>query len=483
MPLLHYISRLNELTSKLKLSPRIELFLLFLTIAFMGATHHDKVRVAPGVIYHDMKSDEGPRSIGVLEIDLTNPFIKLTSVKADNQLAARERTSELSHLMDYPSHWVVGAINGDFFSLEGVPEGMQAMDGRIISSPNKWSAFGMTANGKPFIEIIQLNATVLARNGKTHDIHGINDPRLTGDMIVYNSFYGTTTGTNPWGIEALITAEDEYTINDTMRAIISRMEDGKGNMPIPADGFVLSGHDESREFILNNFRVGDAVKIYLGLSPEKRKVKDVIGGVPRIVRDGHVSVEHRLEGISDKFALDRHPRTAVGFSQDSTRLYFVTVDGRQPDHSVGMSLYELADFMVGFGIHQGLNLDGGGSTTMVVRNRVVNRPSDATEERPVANALLVISTAPSGDPSQIRIIPRNIILSPGQNQQFSVQILDSNDNPVSGFHTSILWRCDAAIGSITPEGIFSSVAAGDSGFIYARSINMGDSIKINSRCQ
>jgi exopolysaccharide biosynthesis protein len=82
-----------------------------------------------------------------------------------------------------------------------------------------------------------------------------------------------------------------------------------------------------------------------------------------------------------KYDTDIHPRTAVGFSQDSTKLYFFTVDGRQPGYSVGMSLEELASYMLGWGVYQGVNLDGGGSTTMVVRNIVVNSPSDPEGER------------------------------------------------------------------------------------------------------
>jgi exopolysaccharide biosynthesis protein len=91
----------------------------------------------------------------------------------------------------------------------------------------------------------------------------------------------------------------------------------------------------------------------------------------------------------------RHPRTAVGMSRDGRRLWLVTVDGRQPDHSAGMSLLELGTLMRNLGAVQAINLDGGGSTAMVVRNRagelvVVNKPSDAQGERAVGNALAVV---------------------------------------------------------------------------------------------
>jgi exopolysaccharide biosynthesis protein len=71
----------------------------------------------------------------------------------------------------------------------------------------------------------------------------------------------------------------------------------------------------------------------------------------------------------------------------------VVVDGRQPGYSRGVDLYELADMMKEFGCYEAMNLDGGGSSTMVIRNSIVNRPSDAEGPRPVANALLILDTS------------------------------------------------------------------------------------------
>jgi exopolysaccharide biosynthesis protein len=83
------------------------------------------------------------------------------------------------------------------------------------------------------------------------------------------------------------------------------------------------------------------------------------------------------------------------------RIHIVAVDGRQPAHSDGMSLQELGDFMLAHGITDAMNLDGGGSTTLVVRGQIANRPSDTNGERAVANALLVI------DQSQAASCARN----------------------------------------------------------------------------
>jgi exopolysaccharide biosynthesis protein len=96
-----------------------------------------------------------------------------------------------------------------------------------------------------------------------------------------------------------------------------------------------------------------------------------------------------VEGTFPRFSAQRHPRTAIGFSRDSTTLFMVTVDGRRETDS-GMSLVELAKLLLDVGVYQGMNFDGGGSTTMVVEGKVVNRPSDSTGERAVGSGLLVV---------------------------------------------------------------------------------------------
>ncbi|HEY3247256.1 MAG TPA: phosphodiester glycosidase family protein, partial [bacterium] len=85
----------------------------------------------------------------------------------------------------------------------------------------------------------------------------------------------------------------------------------------------------------------------------------------------------------------RHPRTAVGTLADGRIVLFV-VDGRSPYHSLGMTLLELAMELRRLGAVDALNLDGGGSTTMVVHGRVINLPSDENGERPVGSVLLVL---------------------------------------------------------------------------------------------
>ena len=84
----------------------------------------------------------------------------------------------------------------------------------------------------------------------------------------------------------------------------------------------------------------------------------------------------------------RHPRTLIGIDRKGM-LWLVAVDGRQPDYSTGMTFAELLTLCARLDLVNALNLDGGGSTTMVAAGALINRPSDATGPRPVSDALVV----------------------------------------------------------------------------------------------
>ena len=84
----------------------------------------------------------------------------------------------------------------------------------------------------------------------------------------------------------------------------------------------------------------------------------------------------------------RNPRTAIGWNDKE--FFFVVVDGRSKELSIGVRFAELADLMVELGCKEALNLDGGGSTTLWLGGKVVNHPSEKGVERNVANALVLV---------------------------------------------------------------------------------------------
>lgn len=135
--------------------------------------------------------------------------------------------------------------------------------------------------------------------------------------------------------------------------------------------------------------------------PEMQKLFAVNGG-PTLFKNGEPHDSDDLEGwainkdISEGQADNMHgwinvrnPRTAVGI-QESGRIFIITIDGRAPGISVGATIPEMREVMAFLEVQNAINLDGGGSTAMVVRGELVNRPSDSTGERPVGDAIVII---------------------------------------------------------------------------------------------
>lgn len=124
---------------------------------------------------------------------------------------------------------------------------------------------------------------------------------------------------------------------------------------------------------------------------EWKKVVHAIGGGPGLIKNGEFTVTNNYEGFGKKNFIDkRHPRTAMGFNSKTNRMFWVVVDGRQPEWSDGMNLIELTHLMADLGCDNALNFDGGGSTTCVVNGKVSNRPSGKDRQlRAVSNAWIV----------------------------------------------------------------------------------------------
>jgi exopolysaccharide biosynthesis protein len=120
------------------------------------------------------------------------------------------------------------------------------------------------------------------------------------------------------------------------------------------------------------------------------RAANAVGGAGLLMLNGRTLTEWADEQLTSGFDTTRHPRTLIGVdAQDA--IWLVTVDGRQPALSLGMSFTELQGLSRRLGLRSSLNLDGGGSTTMVVRGHVVNHPSDAGGPRKVSDAILVFA--------------------------------------------------------------------------------------------
>jgi hypothetical protein len=229
---------------------------------------------------------------------------------------------------------------------------------------------------------------------------------------------------------------------------------------------------------INNFEVGGNFQVLMTMEPLRDHINMMVGGLPRLIREGEVSIEWKEENIRESFASKRHPRTAVGFTEDQQKVLFFVVDGRQPGYSVGMTLQELAEYMCEWGVYQGVNLDGGGSSTMVIHGDVVNQPSDPSGERAVANALMVINGLDRTESKSLNIDPDEIYLHPGSKIRFQVNFQEMNYLPIQNLPDSVRWYCPKNLGSVDKSGLFLANSILTSGYLYVQTDSMIDSARI-----
>ena len=364
-------------------------------------------QVAPGLVHRRLVATQGPFTINVVEVDLRRRDLAVSAMHAFDSLRGRERTSAMVARRANAGMPVFAAVNADFFDLKtGENENNQVVNGEVLKavpltdSPfdslhTIHSQFAMTCDGHPQIERFAFSGAVLTPPPAVAvlPLDAVNF-RPRGDAtVLYTAAYRTT----PNDSAARGTVEIPFRLaarnGDTLSLQAIAPAQTGGGLTIAADHAVLSGSGAAAEVIrrlAGSVASGAPLRVVLAFSPRRGRLCALVGGWPRLVVDGRSIADSvdRLEGTFPRFSVTRHPRTAVGFSRDSTTLYLITVDGRS-ESSSGMSLAELAALMQSLGVAHGLNLDGGGSTTLVLRGRVVNHPSDSTGERTVGNALLV----------------------------------------------------------------------------------------------
>jgi len=455
----------------------LNLFILLIPSNLYPQNQYDTLEnkiVGPGVTYIKLDVPSVPWKIDILKVEVFNPFIKVETVKSLDKLGAgREKTSAMSLRKNAVGHWSVGAINADFFDLAtGTPNNIQVVNGELLRKERPdYPVVGFDSSdhysiSKPgFVSKLILNDTVFT-------INGINEARGAGQITAYNSYFGNTTGTNNSGSEFILYPVNRWYVNDTIYARIDSVRINSGGTTLPAGAMIISVEGVHTNFLNSNLNKNDTVKILVNVLPGIRKAVEMLGGHPIIVTDGAVAPLN----ASDPFVTTRHPRTVIGFSADSTIMYLVTVDGRQVLYSRGMDLYELAQLMIDIGAHNAMNFDGGGSTTMVVRNEVVNSPSDPEGERTVANALLVVSRAPMGPLSKLNLKPQNSRIFIGKTIQFTVEGTDIYYNPITVNPGLVQYSVSKpSIGTINSNGLFTAGGQQDSGYVYATYQGIKDS--------
>lgn len=351
-------------------------------------------------------TDRGPWVVRVLTVD---PAVFRGSLAGDfgPDLERRETTSALA-----AAKGAVAGVNAGFFVLDpaagapGDPAGVGVYDGRLLSEAvNGRPAFAFSVDGHARVVRDTWKGTV-SGGGRALVLDGLNRvPGLirncggVGDSPTDRPLHDTTC-TDP---DELVAFTSDYGAATPAGPGVEAVLDGHGRVLAvrsPRGGPLAPGTQSVQA-------TGALVDDLTGLAQPGRKLTVsghlrggradyVINGGPELVRNGRQHATPNRDGMVRPgdpsfyygWAAKRNPRTIAGVDGRG-RVLLVTVDGRATT-SLGLSIAESAAVAQALGMRDAINLDGGGSTTMVVGGSVINSPSDAAGERPVGDAILVL---------------------------------------------------------------------------------------------
>lgn len=368
----------------------------------------------------DGKETTGPWAVNVLEVDLTQFEGKIVPALANEIIPGNEPLTSIATRTN-----ALAAVNGGFFIIgetDGTPgdlAGISVIDGNLVSEAiNGRTNLILSSDSELDASIATLvsQQTVISPDGAVRIIDGLNrQPGLirscggvggdlptqepkhdftctdSSELILFTPAFGETTEPGE-GVEILLDASGE---------VIEEREQ-RGGL-IPANGLILSGTGDAAEWLRSHAQLGTKVNVNASILAQGEnlpitKALGIVNGGPRLLRDGAIEIPATAEGFHQpdnpefyyRFGIRRNPRTFAGITAEE-KLLLVTVDGRQPEWSVGASFTESAQILLSLGAVAGVNLDGGGSTAITIGNQLVNRPSDLSGERPIGDAIIITS--------------------------------------------------------------------------------------------
>ena len=426
-------------------------------------TLHSSSPITSGATLSEYTWDiaDGMVKAAVLEIDLTDPYVQLEVVPGQGKFTQRSTVTKMADRTD-----AIAMVNGDFYNTkaEGAPIGTTVIDGRLVSSQSYLTGvycLGISSDRTAYIDAFSFEGEVTAANGESYGLSGLNKTFYweettglhshIGRLHLYSDLWGGSTR----GMDSYVGTPAEVLIKNNRVTEVAF--DGGFDTAVPDGCYILHGDGNAAEFLKNNMKVGDYVQIDYTSSPAK-SWQMVIGGHALLVDQGkQVSYTKDLSALGGVRA-----RTAAGISKDGKKVYIVAVEGRTSD-SAGITLGNLSLLMTKLGVWKAVNLDGGGSTTMVSRPlgdtervRIID-PERNGSERSVVEGLGVFSTAPAGSVKGISIAGSQTLLI-GETATYDLRAYDQYYNPVT--NTSVIELTEPTGLGTLDNGKFTASQAG-----------------------
>ena len=337
--------------------------------------------VQRGLNYREIRQDtvRGARRFTMLRLDLDNRWLNLKPVIAGGDIASGSQD-----LIEVGSdRGALAGVNGGFFDGQGRPLGMFIQDGSIVTeSISGLDRTALVGDAEDNLSIGRYSwQGTLHLGGDKIEISGVNRPAASEEAVLINHNYGKDAPRlDEQGVEIVVRDGE---IEGIHRGILSYP------LTVPEEGYIIQTRG-AKANKLGRYESGDSVKLEENISPPPEglsaDIDFALEAGPRLLKAGNIHITAEEEGFQPDIVSGRAPRTALGLTGDD-ELLLVTVDGRQPERSIGITLDNLAALMQRLGAVEAMNLDGGASARMMVRGFTMNIPS---ADRVVSNALLIL---------------------------------------------------------------------------------------------
>jgi len=357
---------------------------------------------------------------------------------------------------------LVGGINADFFSLQtGVPMSNLIVDGKIVTKDaSGQDGIGITEDGTAFMSYAALASVLIKEDGSETNIYNINKYRQPYAIYMMTDKFSSETHNTTPGIDVILgSVKGEMRLGTQLEAVVESVSEYDGSIKIPEGKIVLTvDKNAPSEFLepIASLKEGEKVKISFGVEGDERwyNVKLGMGGIGgKLLTNGEIN-QNLEKGAA--------PRTAIGIKEDGTLLLYA-IDGRQEGHSYGVQLTTLAARMKELGCTEALNLDGGGSTSIVSLlpgdsvPTLKNSPSDGKERGVSTFVFLENKLSPTGEIGSLTFYPLNAYMLKGSKTQFTLKAADTSYYPMElPENIKISVDTEGAMSEITQDGIFTA---------------------------
>ena len=428
--------------------------------AYALTTINEKIKeeqITSGVVLknYDRFTEKGWLNINVLEVDLNDENTEVGLLNSENGLNTFQTVYQMANKDN-----IVAAINGDFFngtSVNGNTIGLSISNGELLTTTyyenelkDTFASFILDEDNEAWVDYFTHKITL--RNKKNKEELLIAEYNKVSTNYEYPVIYTSDWGKYSYGSKLSLT---EMLVKDGK---VKEIRENGEPFEIPEDGFVVATYGETAKRMMEDFKKNNKVEVDIEMDLDIDEIKMAVSGGAVLVKEGEIP-----ETFSSNIT-GSNPRTAIGVSKDGNTLYLVTVDGRQVS-SIGMTQTELAEFLKEKGVYNAINLDGGGSTTMVARNlgeaviKTVNSPSGGSL-RMVTNAIGIYNNKKTGSLSNLvlKVPEENVFV----NSKMQIEVLgyDKYYNPVEVDFDDVDFTVDGVLATVEDGMIFAGDEAG-----------------------